>query len=177
MVIPAYNEEPRIGGTLEQVIGFLSARHYSWEVLVADDGSTDETGRLVAGVAALHPNLRLISLSHRGKGWAVQNAMLAAQGEYRLLCDADLSVPIEQIERFIPPQLEEVDIAIGSRETGRCPSNRRAKPPARDGTSLQYVGPPLGSPRSGGYPVRFQVLPRGSCAEVVPTSDHEWIRF
>ena len=117
MVIPAYNEEPRIGGTLEQVIGFLSARHYSWEVLVADDGSTDETARLVAGVAALHPNLRLISLSHRGKGWAVQNAMLAAQGEYRLLCDADLSVPIEQIECFIPPQLEEVDIAIGSRET------------------------------------------------------------
>ena len=117
VVIPAYNEEPRIGGTLEQVIGFLSSRLYSWEVLVADDGSTDGTGRLVAELAASHPNIRLISLCHGGKGWAVKNAMLAAQGQYRLLCDADLSVPIEQVERFIPPQVGEVDIAIGSRET------------------------------------------------------------
>ena len=117
IVIPAYNEESRISGTVEQVIGFLSSRPYTWEVLVADDGSTDATGRLVADLAALHPNLRLISLCHRGKGWAVKNAMLAARGHYRLLCDADLSVPIEQVERFVPPQVGEVDIAIGSRET------------------------------------------------------------
>ena len=116
IVIPAYNEAPRIGCTLEQVLGFLSSRSYTWEVLVADDGSTDGTGRLVADLAALHPNLRLISLCHRGKGWAVKNAMLAAQGQYRFLCDADLSVPIEQLERFVPPQVDEVDIAIGSRE-------------------------------------------------------------
>ena len=117
IVIPAYNEEARIGSTLEQVIGFLSSRPYTWEILVSDDGSTDATGRLVADLAALHPNLRLISLCHRGKGWAVKNAMLAAQGQYRLLCDADLSVPIEQVERFIPPQMSGADIAIGSRET------------------------------------------------------------
>ena len=116
IVIPAYNEESRIGNTLERVLGFLRLQPYSWEVLVSDDGSTDATGRLVAGMAALHPNLRLLSLRHRGKGWAVKNGMLAAQGQYRLLCDADLSVPIEQVERFVPPHASEADIAIGSRE-------------------------------------------------------------
>ena len=116
-MIPAYNEESRIASTLEQVIGFLNARPYTWEILVSDDGSTDATGRLVSDLAASHPNLRLISLCHRGKGWAVKNAMLAAQGQYRLLCDADLSVPIEQVDRFVPPGMIDADIAIGSRET------------------------------------------------------------
>ena len=76
------------------------------------------------GRAKLWPAWRLYTptfgssaLIHRGKGWAVKNAMLAAQGQYRFLCDADLSVPIEQVERFVPPQVGEVDIAIGSRET------------------------------------------------------------
>ena len=117
IIIPAYNEESRIGATVEQVIGFLTSRPYTWEVLVADDGSTDATGRLVADLAAVQPNLRLISLCHRGKGWAVKNAMLAARGQYRLLCDADLSVPIELVEHFLPPEVVDVDIAIGSRET------------------------------------------------------------
>jgi len=128
VVIPAYNEESRISDTLERVIGFMNTRPYSWEVLVADDGSTDGTARLVGGLAASHPNLRLISLPHRGKGWAVKNAMLAASGQYRCLCDADLSVPIEQVERLLPPQTNEVDIALGSRE---APGARRIGEPNR----------------------------------------------
>jgi glycosyltransferase involved in cell wall biosynthesis len=128
VVIPAYNEESRISETLERVIGFLNTRPYSWEVLVADDGSTDGTGRLVGGLAESHPNLRLIELPHRGKGSAVKNAMLAASGQYRFLCDADLSVPIEQVERFLPPETEGMDIAIGSRE---APGARRIGEPNR----------------------------------------------
>ena len=128
IVIPAYNEESRIGDTLQQVIEFLKSRPYTWEVLVADDGSTDATGRLVADQADLHPNVRLISLCHRGKGWAIKNGMLAAKGEYQLLCDADLSVPIEQVERLLPPQVEGIDIAIGSRETAGA---RRIGEPVR----------------------------------------------
>jgi glycosyltransferase involved in cell wall biosynthesis len=128
VVIPAYNEESRISDTLERVIGFLNTRPYSWELLVADDGSTDGTARLVGGLAELHPNLRLMSLSHRGKGWAVKNAMLAASGQYRCLCDADLSVPIEQVERLLPPQTEGIDVAIGSRE---APGARRIGEPNR----------------------------------------------
>ncbi len=128
IVIPAYNEESRISDTLEQVIGFLKTRPYAWEVLVADDGSTDATGRLVGSLAAAHANVRLLTLPHRGKGWAVKKAMLAASGQYRFLSDADLSVSIDQVDRFLPPQVEGVDIAIGSRE---APGARRIGEPAR----------------------------------------------
>ena len=116
VVIPAYNEEPRIKRTLDRVTQYLSTRQYQWEVVVSDDGSTDNTVRLVEQAALGNPNLKLLSLPHRGKGWAVKNGMLAASGEYRLICDADLSVPIEQVERLLPPQLQDVDIALGSRE-------------------------------------------------------------
>lgn len=116
IVIPAYNEEPRIGSTLEQVIRFLGTQSYSWEILVADDGSVDATGQLVGSLAVSNPNVRLLSLPHKGKGWAVKNAMLAASGQYRLLCDADLSVPIAQVARFLPPRMQGVDVGIGSRE-------------------------------------------------------------
>ena len=117
VIIPAFDEESRITSTLEEVIGYLSAQPYSWEVVVADDGSTDGTGRLVSDLVTAHPNLRLINLPHRGKGWAVKNGMLEARGRFRLLCDADLSVPIDQVERLLPPQVEGIDVAIGSRET------------------------------------------------------------
>ena len=116
VVIPAYNEENRIQRTLERITQYLSTREYLWEVLVSDDGSTDGTSRLVEEAAQLNPNVKLVRLAHRGKGWAVKNGILAASGEYRLFCDADLSVPIEQVERLLPPTLEGVDVAVGSRE-------------------------------------------------------------
>ena len=128
IVIPAYNEEARISDTLKELIGYLNSRSYTWEILVADDGSTDATGALVSELAAREPKVRLISLPHRGKGWAVKNGMLAACGAYRLLCDADLSVPVDHLERVLPPQLEGIDIAIGSRE---APGARRIGEPAR----------------------------------------------
>ena len=58
----------------------------------------------------------MLPLVHGGKGWAVRNGMLAARGEFRLLCDADLSVPISQVERLLPPRCGDVDVAVGSRE-------------------------------------------------------------
>ena len=128
IVIPVYNEELRITSTLDQVVGFLRGWSHTWEVVVADDGSTDGTADLIGQFAAEDPNVRLISLSHRGKGWAVRHGMLAAKGQYRLLCDADLSVPIEQLERLLPPQTEGVDVAVGSRE---APGSRRIGEPQR----------------------------------------------
>ena len=136
LVIPAYNEEQRLRLTLERITAFLSARDYSWEVVVADDGSVDATGQIVADFAAAWPQIRLLSLPHRGKGGAVKAGMLAAAGEYRFLCDADLSMSIDQVERFLPPQLSGVDIAIGSRQT---PGSRRIdEPPGRYLTSRLY---------------------------------------
>ncbi|HIN36576.1 MAG TPA: glycosyltransferase family 2 protein [Dehalococcoidia bacterium] len=116
VVIPTFNEEARIADSLSRVIEYLQGQDYSWEVVVADDGSTDRTVGLVGQAIVDHPNVRILQLQHRGKGWAVKNGMLAAEGEFRLLCDADLSVPIQQIERLLPPTGPMADIVLGSRE-------------------------------------------------------------
>ena len=118
VVIPVFNEQSRIVETLDQVLGYLGSQQYSWEVVVADDGSTDCTSSLVQHLIESRPNghLRHIRLHHRGKGWAIKQGMLHALGEYRFMCDADLSMTIDQITRFLPPQADNYDVAIGSRE-------------------------------------------------------------
>ena len=116
VVIPAYNEEPRIEATLRTVVEYLGAQPYTWDVAVVNDGSTDATASLVNALAGSCPQVRLIALPHGGKGWAVAQGMLQVKGEYRFLCDADLSMPISQLARFLPPQATGFDIAIGSRE-------------------------------------------------------------
>ena len=116
VVIPAFNEDARISRTIREVVAYLVGRDYQWEIVVADDGSVDNTASLVAEAAAGDPRVRVLSLEHRGKGWAVRNGMLAASGEFRLLCDADLSVPIEQVERLLTRRAQPVDVAVGSRE-------------------------------------------------------------
>ena len=116
VVIPAYNEERRIVDTLRKVVDYLTSQTYPWEVAVVDDGSTDSTGALVKAFAQGHPDVHLISVFHGGKGWAVNHGMLWTTGEYRFLCDADLSMPVELLSRFLPPIATSFDIAIGSRE-------------------------------------------------------------
>ncbi len=116
IIIPAYNEEPRIVDTLRNVVDYLSRQSYSWEVVLVNDGSTDATEKLARVFTQTHPNVHLMNVSHGGKGWAVRHGMLWATGEYRFLCDADLSMPIEQISRFLPPAAVDFDIVIASRE-------------------------------------------------------------
>lgn len=116
VVIPAYNEERRLPDTLAAVIGYLNRQSYGWEIIVADDGSVDGTAAAVRAAGAGEGNLRLLTLPHRGKGAAVKQGMLAARGDYRFLCDADLSMPIEWLGRLLPGRAPAVDIAIGSRE-------------------------------------------------------------
>jgi dolichyl-phosphate beta-glucosyltransferase len=116
VVIPAFNEEERIGGTVEALSRYLADRDLSWEIRVVDDGSTDRSGEIVNGLAIRTPSVVLQREPHRGKGGAVRAGMLASAGAYRFLCDADLSMPVEELLRFLPPQLEHFDVAIGSRE-------------------------------------------------------------
>ncbi|MBN1992980.1 MAG: glycosyltransferase family 2 protein [Anaerolineae bacterium] len=116
MVIPAYNEESRLPRTLNQVAEFVEAQAYSTEVLVVDDGSTDRTAAVVAQFSAKHPCIKLIRARHGGKGHAVKMGMLQAKGEYALLCDADLAMPITELPKFLPPQQNSYQVAIGSRE-------------------------------------------------------------
>ena len=117
IIIPALNEEDRLPESLTKVVGFLEDQAYPAEVLVVDNGSTDRTAAIGQEFAARHSNLRLLQDPRRGKGLAVRRGLLAAQGEYRFICDADLSMPIEEVSRFLPPALEGYDIAIASRET------------------------------------------------------------
>ena len=115
VVIPAYNEEYRLPRTLEQIFAFLQEQSYASEVLVIENGSSDRTYEIAREFAERYENLRVFKEEQRGKGNAVKRGMLEAHGEYRFLCDADLSMPIAQINRFLPSQLN-TDIAIGSRE-------------------------------------------------------------
>jgi len=116
VVIPAYNEEYRLPRTLEQIFAFLQEQNYVSEVIVIENGSSDRTYEIAQGFADRYENLHVLREEQRGKGNAVKRGMLEARGEYRFLCDADLSMPIVQINRFLPPQLTNLDIAIGSRE-------------------------------------------------------------
>jgi len=116
IVIPAYNEEFRLPKTLEQMLSFSESQPYATEVLVVENGSQDRTFEVAQAIAERHPNVTVLKESGRGKGLAVRRGMLQARGEYRFMCDADLSMPVEEINRFLPPALQGVDIAIGSRE-------------------------------------------------------------
>lgn len=116
IVIPAFNEENRLPGTLELIFNFLQSQPYSAEVVVVENGSRDRTLEVARAYAKLHCNLRVLKSEQRGKGLAVKLGMLEAAGEYRFMADADLSMPITEINRFIPPGLNDFDIAIASRE-------------------------------------------------------------
>ncbi len=116
IIIPAHNEEKRLPSTLGAIDAFIRNQPYAVEVLVVDNGSLDETARVVSAYGAEHKYVRLLQEPGRGKGLAVRRGMLAAQGEFRFMCDADLSMPMEQVARFLPPQLTEFDVAMGSRE-------------------------------------------------------------
>jgi dolichyl-phosphate beta-glucosyltransferase len=116
IIIPAYNEEKRLPRALEQVFAFSHTQPYSVEILVVENGSHDRTLQIAREFAASNPELRVLQESRKGKGLAVRCGMLEAHGSYRFMCDADLSMPIDQITRFLPPDLDNFDIAIASRE-------------------------------------------------------------
>lgn len=115
MVIPAYNEERRLPGTLNALTSYLDERGESYEIIVADDGSTDSTVALARSIAVWSPGVRVLALAHRGKGHAVRRGMLVASGTRIVFCDADLPVAATDIGR-LADRLESCEVAIGSRE-------------------------------------------------------------
>lgn len=116
IVIPAHNEESRLPGTLEAIHTFLLKQSYSAEILVIENGSADRTYEVASQYCSSIPELKVIHMEERGKGLAVKYGMLEAAGDYRFFCDADLSMPIDEVNRFLPPAIPEVEITIGSRE-------------------------------------------------------------
>ncbi len=116
IIIPAHNEEHRLPRTLGQVFEFLEKQDYSAEVVVVENGSSDRTLELAQEFATQRPNLVVLREESAGKGNAVRRGVLEANGEYRFICDADLSMPIKELAKFLPPVLTGFDVAIASRE-------------------------------------------------------------
>ncbi len=116
VVIPAYNEADRLPATLERVASYLRAEVGAFEIVVVDDGSQDATAESARACLAEEPGGRVLSLpENRGKGAACRRGVLAARGDRILICDADLSTPIEEERRLRAPLAAGADVVIGSR--------------------------------------------------------------
>jgi dolichyl-phosphate beta-glucosyltransferase len=116
IVIPAYNEAARIAATLERVLAYLTERGWKAEIVVVNDGSTDNTVAVVRQYIQKHSALRLLeNPGNRGKGYSIRNGILHAKGKLLLFSDADLSSPIEESAKLFAALNNGSDLAIGSR--------------------------------------------------------------
>jgi glycosyltransferase involved in cell wall biosynthesis len=116
IIIPAYNEGARLGVTLDRVLMHIAAQGWNAEVIVVNDGSSDNTAEIVRARADANSRLRLLqNPGNHGKGYSVRHGMLAADGEILLFTDADLSAPIEQATKLFEAIQAGADVAVGSR--------------------------------------------------------------
>lgn len=116
VVIPCYNEEKNLArGILGQIEKFLNQQSYLSEVIISDDGSTDESPKLVDKFSKNHPRFHLLKNPHAGKPSAVRSGVTAAQGEIILFTDMDQSAPISEITKLLPHFQESFQVVIGSR--------------------------------------------------------------
>lgn len=116
IVIPAHNEELRLPRCLTLIEAFLKTQPFQAEVLIVENGSHDRTLEVARDFAATRRWIRPLQVAGRGKGQAVRAGMLAARGDYRFMCDVDLSMPIEEVTRFLPPHSRGYDLVIASRQ-------------------------------------------------------------
>jgi dolichyl-phosphate beta-glucosyltransferase len=116
IVIPAYNESARLRATIEKILAHMEARGWDAEILVVNDGSSDDTAAIVQSFSTQNRAVRLLqNPGNRGKGYTVRNGMLHANGEIVLFSDADLSSPIEEADKLFSAIAAGSDVAMGSR--------------------------------------------------------------
>lgn len=126
VIIPAYNEEPNFKkGTINDIPVYLGKQSYTWEVLIVDDGSDDNTAKLADQFAKANKNIRVIKNPHEGKAETVKKGVEEAKGELILFTDFDQATPITEVEKLLP-MFPEYDIVIGSRQ---LPGAKREKEP------------------------------------------------
>jgi len=115
-IIPAYNESERLAASLPKVLAYIRERHLQAEVIVVNDGSTDNTPEIARSFSSQHPDIRLLeNPGNRGKGYSVRNGVLHATGDVLLFTDADLSSPIYEATKLFAAIDQGADVAIGSR--------------------------------------------------------------
>lgn len=174
IVIPAYNEERRLPGTLDKIAAFLRTQSYRAEVLVVENGSTDRTSQVVQqyvdGVGPEDPYTIALLHSEQGKGAAVKTGMLAGRGDFLFICDADLSMPIEEVSKFLPPVLpaDSFDVAIASRE---IPGAVRYNEPTYRhlmGRVFNFIVRTLIIPGIEDTQCGFKLFTRAAAAEIFP---------
>lgn len=116
VVVPAYNEERRLGPSLEKICRHLDSKRWPYEVIVVDDGSSDRTAEVVRQAARRHPSIRLIdNVFNLGKGASVRNGVMEARARAILFSDADLSTPVEELDKLLPLLGPQADMVLGSR--------------------------------------------------------------
>ena len=116
VIFPAHNEETRLPAALQAADSFLKEQSFSSELIIVENGSSDQTRSIAEEFAGKHRYVRVLHNDLPGKGRAVQTGMLNARGQYRFVCDVDLSMPVSEISLFLPPQSSNYDVAIASRE-------------------------------------------------------------
>lgn len=126
IIIPSYNEENNLkNGVLSEVENYFSKQSYQYEVLIVDDGSRDNSVKLIEEFTTNKPNFRLIKNNHGGKAIAVMTGMIESRGRIALFTDMDQATPIREIEKLLPQFEKGFDIVIGSR------SGRKGAPVVR----------------------------------------------
>ncbi len=127
-IIPAYNESARIRPTLDEILRYTQERNWETEILVVNDGSSDDTAQIVRQYSEAHPQIFLVeNPGNRGKGFSVRNGMLHARGDICLFTDADLSSPISEAQKLFDAISQGADVAIGSRWL--CPELQTERQP------------------------------------------------
>lgn len=117
VILPSYNEAPNIKrGVLSEVYRYLECASFSWELVLADDGSSDGTTLELEAFARTHERVRVFPFPHRGKGPTVLEALQRTQGDLALFTDFDQATPISEIEKLLPFVEDGYDVVIGSRE-------------------------------------------------------------
>src|SRR5258705_4238738 len=120
IIIPAYNEEKNIRlGALDKVARYLEEQNYEWEVIIVDDGSSDETIHLIEEFVGHNVRFRIIKNPHQGKAATVMTGIFSALGDIVLFTDLDQATPLRESEKLLPWFEEGYDVVIGSREGKR----------------------------------------------------------